>query len=72
MGSMPLLAAPQILQLPACGVSADAGDLRSHESGVFEWAGGVGAEVFGIVGEAELTLFDSFGREIVEGSGVRN
>jgi hypothetical protein len=30
------------------------------------------AEVFGVVGEAESGLFDSFGREIVEGSGVGN
>ncbi|WP_375494859.1 hypothetical protein [uncultured Nostoc sp.] len=55
------LAAPEIIQLPAPGVSADAGDLRSHQSGVFEWAGGVGAEVFGDAGEAESCLFDGFG-----------
>ena len=31
-----------------------------------------GAEVFGDAGEAESGLFDSFGKEIVEGSGVGN
>lgn len=42
---------------------ADATDLRwlrratpTHQSGVFGWAGGVGAEVFGVVGEAESGL----------------
>jgi hypothetical protein len=29
-------------------------------------------EVFGVVGEAESRLFDSFGRKIVEGFGVGN
>ncbi|MHC0068037.1 hypothetical protein ACWATR_34985 [Nostoc sp. UIC 10890] len=38
---------------------------RSHQSGVFEWAGGVGAEVSGVVGEAEPGLFYRFGREAV-------
>ncbi|MEH2359158.1 hypothetical protein [Nostoc sp.] len=72
-------AAPQILQLPACGVSADAGDLRClrratpmHQSGVFEWAGGVGAKVFGVAGEAEAGLFDWAGRESIESSGIEN
>ncbi|MEH1825522.1 MAG: hypothetical protein V7L22_09165 [Nostoc sp.] len=32
----------------------------------FALAGGVGAEVFGVVGEAESGLLDNFGREIVE------
>jgi hypothetical protein len=30
------------------------------------------AEVFGVVGETESRLFDGFGREIVEASGVGN
>ena len=53
-------------------MSADAGDLRSHQLGVFEGAGRVGVEVFGAVGEAESVLFDGFGRKSVESSGVGN
>ncbi|MBW4457729.1 MAG: hypothetical protein KME55_36680 [Nostoc indistinguendum CM1-VF10] len=53
-------------------MSVDAGDMRSHQSGVFEWAGGVGAEVFGDAGEAESGLFDGFGRESAESLRVRN
>jgi hypothetical protein len=51
---------------------------RSHavrlitSSGVFEWAGGIGAEVSGVVGETESGLFDDVGREIVELAGVGN
>jgi len=41
-------------------------DLQSHYTGVFEWAGGVGAEVFGVAGEAKSGLFDGFGRKSVE------
>ncbi|WP_339376055.1 hypothetical protein [Calothrix sp. NIES-2098] len=41
-----------------------------HFTGVFEWAEGIGAEVFGIVGEAEAGLFDEFGRKGVESAGV--
>ncbi len=46
--------------------------MQSHQSGVFEWAGGIGAEVFGIFGEAEAGLFDGLGGEGVEYFGVRN
>ncbi|MBD2534571.1 hypothetical protein H6G97_35870 [Nostoc flagelliforme FACHB-838] len=66
------VAAPEVLQLPACGVSADEGDLRSHQSGIFEWAGGIGAEVFGIVRKAESGLFDSVGRKSAESLRVGN
>ncbi|WP_176727018.1 hypothetical protein [Nostoc sp. KVJ20] len=41
----------------------------SHQSGIFEWAGGVGAEVSGDAGEAESGLFDDFRREIIEFAG---
>ncbi|BDI15011.1 hypothetical protein ANSO36C_08130 [Nostoc cf. commune SO-36] len=42
-----------------------------HWSSVFGWAGGVGAEVFGIVGEAEAGLLDGFEGESVELVRVR-
>lgn len=53
-------------------MSAGAGDLRTHQPGVFEWAGGVGAEIFGVVGEAEAGLFDGFGRKSFKAVGVGN
>ena len=37
-----------------------------------ECIGGVGAEVFGVVGEAESGLFDYSGRKSVEYFGVGN
>ncbi|MEA5603246.1 hypothetical protein [Nostoc sp. UHCC 0252] len=49
---------------------ADAGDLRSHQSRVVQWAGGIGAEVFGVVGEAESSLSYCCGREVVSTVGV--
>ena len=64
------VAASEVLQLPTPGVSADAILERLHQSGVFEWAGGVGAEVSGVVGEAESCLFDWTGRESAEFVGV--
>ncbi|MBD2498843.1 hypothetical protein [Nostoc sp. FACHB-280] len=51
---------------------AGAGRVRSHFTGVFEWTGGVGAEVFGVLGEAEAGLFDPVGRESVELVGIGN
>ncbi len=50
--------APEVLRIPSGGLSADADDLRSHQSGVFQWTGGIGTEVFGIFGEAEAGLFN--------------
>ncbi|MEH1925126.1 hypothetical protein [Nostoc sp.] len=46
-------------------MSTDPGDLRSHQSDVFEWAGGVGTEVFGDAGETKPSLFDGAGGKIV-------
>ncbi|WP_461926104.1 hypothetical protein [Nostoc sp.] len=46
--------------------------LRSHQLSVFQRVRGVCSKVFGVIGEAESHLFDSFGKEIVEGSGVEN
>ncbi len=60
--------ASEVLRILAGGLSADAGDVRSHFTGVFEWAGGIGAEVFGVVGEAEAVLFDGVGGKGVEGA----
>ncbi|MEH2463537.1 hypothetical protein [Nostoc sp.] len=51
---------------------ADAGDMRSYQSGVFEWAGGIGAEVFGVVGETESGLFDGFGGKSIELVRIRS
>jgi hypothetical protein len=52
--------------MPMAGYSA------SHQSNLFQCVRGVGAKVFGIVGEVEPILFDGFGRKSVEGSGVGN
>ncbi|MBE8989939.1 hypothetical protein [Nostoc sp. LEGE 12450] len=62
------VAAPEVLQLPACRMSAGSGDLQSHQSSIFQCVGGVGAEVFGDAGEAEAGLFDSCRRQIIERS----
>ncbi|WP_176726880.1 hypothetical protein [Nostoc sp. KVJ20] len=66
------VAASEVLQLPTPGVSADAILERLHQSGVFEWAGGVGAEVSGVVGETESCLCDGFGRENAKSLRVGN
>ncbi len=44
----------------------------THFTSVFQWAGGVGAEVFGVVGEGESGLFNYSGRKSVEYFGVGN
>ncbi|YAF99502.1 MAG: hypothetical protein AB3A66_29765 (plasmid) [Nodularia sp. CChRGM 3473] len=44
----------------------------SHQWGVFNWARGVGAEVFGVAGEAQSGLFDGVGGESVGCVGVGN
>lgn len=52
-------------------MQTDADNQRSRQSGVFEWARGVGAEVFGVAGEAESGLFDGVGGETFECAGIR-
>jgi hypothetical protein len=68
----PWAEASEVLRISTGGLPADADDLRSHFTGIFEWAGGIGAEVFGVVGEAEAGLFDPVGGKGVESSGVGN
>ncbi len=57
----------EVLRISTGGLPpADARDMRSHQQGVFWWAGGIGAEVLGVVGEAEAGLFGGVGRKIAE------
>jgi hypothetical protein len=63
-------AIPEILQLPAYGMSADAGDLRSHQPNIFRFSGGDSQESVAVFGEGESSLSYCCGREIIDASGV--
>ncbi|BBD62970.1 hypothetical protein NIES2109_58200 (plasmid) [Nostoc sp. HK-01] len=46
--------------------------LSTHFTGVLQWVGGISAEFFGIVREAESVLFDPLEGEVALGSRVGN